>query len=96
MYVPSTMKIISSFDFVFDKSFSSALEYTSQPHSESMAMRPSRMYTPYATSSKGKIGDIIRFAQFEEGNIISETSNNAESGDESLMIQLCHRFLHCY
>ena len=40
-------------------------------------------YTPYATSSKEKTGDIITFAQFEEGNILTETSNDAESGDES-------------
>ena len=55
----------------------------SRPYSEAMAMRPSVIYTPYATSSKGKTGDIIMFAQFEEGNILSETRNNAESGDES-------------
>ena len=40
VYVPSTRKIISSYDVVFGKSFSSALEYTSQPYSEVMAMRP--------------------------------------------------------
>ena len=27
-------------------------------------------------------GDIISFAQFEEGNILSENCNNAESGDK--------------
>ena len=59
VYVPRTRNIISSYDLVFDESFSSALEYTSQPYSEVMAMRPSVMYKPCATSSKGKTGDII-------------------------------------
>ena len=33
VYVPSTIKIILSYDVVFDKSFSIALAYTSQPYS---------------------------------------------------------------
>ena len=32
VYVPSTRKIISSYDVVFDESFSIALAYTSQPY----------------------------------------------------------------
>ena len=40
-------------------------------------------YTPYATSSKEQTGDVITFAQFEEGNLLSETCNDTESGDES-------------
>ena len=68
---------------MFDKSFSSALEYKSQPYSEAMAMRPAVTYTPYVTSSKEQTGDVITFAQFEEGNIWTETRNDAESGDES-------------
>ena len=32
VYIPSTRMIISSYDVVFDESFSSALEYTSQPY----------------------------------------------------------------
>ena len=40
MYVPSTNKIISSYDVVFDESFSSVLAYMSRPYSEAMAMRP--------------------------------------------------------
>ena len=48
-----------------------------------MAMRPDVMYSPYATSSKEKTGDLITFSQFEEGNILTETRNDAESGDES-------------
>ena len=30
-----------------------------------------------------KTDDVITFAQFEEGNILTETRNDAESGDES-------------
>ena len=45
-------------------------------------MRPAVMYKPYATSSKEQTGDILTFAHFEEGNLLSETSDNAESGDE--------------
>ena len=40
-------------------------------------------YTPYTTSSKEKTGDVITFTQFEEGNILTETRNNAENCDES-------------
>ena len=83
MYVPSTRKVILSYDVVFDESFSSALSYTSRPYAEAMAMRPTVTYTPYATSSKEQTGDVITFAQFEEGNLISETRNDTESGDES-------------
>ena len=83
MYVPSTRKVISSYDVVFDESFSSALSYMSQTYSEAMAMRPEVTYTPYATSSKEKTGDVITFAHFEEGDILTETRNDAESGDES-------------
>ena len=46
-------------------------------------MRPTVTYTPYATSSKGQTGDVITFAQFEEGNLITETSNDTESDEES-------------
>ena len=70
-----------------DEIFSSTLAHTSQPYSEAMAMRPAVTYTRYATSSKEQTGDVIMFAQFEEGNIWNETRNktrnNAESGDES-------------
>ena len=83
VYVPSTRKVISSYDVVFDKSFSSALSYRSRPYAESMAMRPEVTYTPYATSSKEQNGDVITFAQVEEGNLLTETRNDAESGDKS-------------
>ena len=48
-----------------------------------MEMHPAVTYTPYATSSKEQTGDVITFAQFEEGNLLTETCNNTESGDES-------------
>ena len=37
----------------------------------------------YETSLKEQTGDVITFAQFEEGNILTETRNDAESSDES-------------
>ena len=83
VYVPSTRKVISSYDVVFDESFSSTLSCTSRPYSEAMAMRPAVTYTPYATSLREQTGDVITFAQFEEGKILTENHNNAESGDES-------------
>ena len=55
VYVPSTRKVISSNDVLFDESFSSALSYTSRPYAESMTIRPTVTYTPYTTSSKEKL-----------------------------------------
>ena len=72
-----TKKIISSYDVVFDESFSSVLAYTSQPYSEAMAMRRAVTYTPYVTSSKEQTGDVITFGKFEEGNILTENRNDA-------------------
>ena len=48
-----------------------------------MAMRPAVTYTLYATSYKEQTSDVITFTQFEEGNLLSETRNDTESGDES-------------
>ena len=48
-----------------------------------MAMNPAVTYSPYATSLREQTGDVITFAQFEEGNILTETRNDAESGEES-------------
>ena len=83
VYVPITRKVISLYDVRFDESFVCALSYTSRPYAEAMAMRLAVTYTPYATSSKEQTGDVIMFAQFEEGNLLSETRNDIESGDES-------------
>ena len=46
-------------------------------------MSPDVLYTPYAIYSKGQNGNIITFAQFEEGNLLCETHDDAESVDES-------------
>ena len=45
-------------------------------------MRPAVTYNPYATSSKEQTGDVITFTQFEEGDLLTETRNNTEGGDE--------------
>ena len=82
VYIPSTRKIISSYYVVFDESFSSTLEYTSQPYAEAMAMRLSVSYITCATCFREKTGNIIIFTHFEEGNWIPETHDNAERGDE--------------
>ena len=55
----------------------------SQPYEKSMAMRLSVSYIPYATYSREQNVDIITLAQFEEGNLLSETRNNMEIGNES-------------
>ena len=83
MYIPSTRMVISSYNVVFDKSFSSALSHSTQPYAEAMDMRPTVMYTSYAMYSKEQTGDVITFSQFEEGNLLTETRNDTESGDES-------------
>ena len=83
MYIPSTRKITSSYYVVFDESFSSALSYTSRPYPEGMAMCLAVTYTLYGTSSKEQTGNVITFTQFEEGNILTETLNDAESGDKA-------------
>ena len=48
-----------------------------------MDMRPAVSYIPCAASPREKTGDTTTFAQFEEGNLLSETRDDAESGDES-------------
>ena len=92
VYIPSTKNIISSYDAVFDERFSSVLAYTSQPYSEAMAMRLSVTYTPCDTSPREETGDIITFTQFEEGGLLSEKHNDAETGykpdDNSIMSPL--------
>ena len=40
-------------------------------------MRPAVTYTPYASSLREQTGDVIMFAQFEEGNILAKTRNDA-------------------
>ena len=82
MYIPSTKKIISSYNFLYE-SFSSALGYTPHPYLEAMAMRLAVTYTPYATYSTEPTCDMIKFAKFEQGDLLFETCDNTESGDES-------------
>ena len=83
MYVHSIRKIISSYDVLFDESFSRALAYTSQPYPYAMTMRLAETYTLYGTSSREQNGNIIMFAQFEEGDILTKTCNDAEISEES-------------
>ena len=47
-----------------------------------MDIQPAVSYTPYATSSKEKTGNIIRFIHFEEGGLSSETHHGKESGNQ--------------
>ena len=39
-------------------------------------------YIPYDKSLRGGNGDIIMFAQFEEGGLLSENRHGTESGNE--------------
>ena len=39
------------------------------------------------TDFEEQSGDVITFAQFEEGNLISETRNDTESGDKQKKLQ---------
>ena len=55
VFIPSTRKIISSYDVVFDENSSSTLEYTSQTYAEAMDTRLAVSYLPCATSSKEKL-----------------------------------------
>ena len=71
VYVPGTRNIISSYYVVFDESFSITLAYTSQLYAEVMSMRSSVSYEPYAKYSREQTGNIITFAQFEEGSLLS-------------------------
>ena len=72
----------------FYEMFFSTLAYKSQPYAEAMTMSPAVSYIPCATSPKEKTVDIIMFVQFEEGGLLSETCEDAESddkiGDESV------------
>ena len=45
-------------------------------------MQPALSYIPYDTSSKEQTGDIITFAQFEEGGFLSESCNGMEIGNK--------------
>ena len=53
------------------------LAYTSQRYSEAIAMRPAVTYTPYETYLKNKTYDLTKLTHFEEGNILTESRNDA-------------------
>ena len=55
----------------------------SHQYSEAMAISHGAMYKPYSTSLREQTGHIIRVAQFEEGDILAKTRNDAERGDKS-------------
>ena len=48
-----------------------------------MAMSPAVSYIPYTTSLTEQTIDTITFTQLEEGNLLSETCDDAENGDKS-------------
>ena len=52
----------------------------SQTYAEAMAMQLAVSYIPYDTSAREQTGDIITFAPFEEGNLLSENCDNTERG----------------
>ena len=45
-------------------------------------MPPAVSYIPYNISSREQTGNMIMFTQFEEGNLLSETCDNTENGNE--------------
>ena len=55
----------------------------SQPYAEAMAMRLAVSYISCATYPRKKTGNIITFTKFEEGDLLSETRDNTERGNES-------------
>ena len=76
--VPITRKIVSSNDIVFDETFSSASTYTPHPYSEEAVTQPAILLIPYDISSHEKTGDIITFAQFEEGDLLENEQKLVE------------------
>ena len=54
-----------------------------QPDAHTSLIHRVVTYTPCATSSRKKTVNKIKFTQFEEENLLSETRNVAEIGDES-------------
>ena len=66
IYVPITRKIVSSHEFIFDRTFYNVLAYMSRPYSEALDMQPEILYIPYGTSYHEQTSNIITFAKFEE------------------------------
>ena len=92
VYIPSTRKIISSYDVVFDEIFSSMLLYSSQSYAEAIDMRPDVSYIPCATSLRGKTGNIIMFAQFKEGGFKMQKAMT-KAVMNLMTIRLCRHYL---
>ena len=69
IYVPSTGKIVSSHDIVFDKTFSSTLAYIERQYLDAVTAEPVVLYILHAASSHEQNVDITTFAQFEQGNL---------------------------
>ena len=67
-YIPSLRETETLCNVLFDKTFASALAFTMKPYHDAMLMRPSVTYTPCITATHKQTGDVIKFAQFEEGN----------------------------
>ena len=80
--VPSTWKIFSSIDVVFDEAFYSALVYTSHPYSKALPMRSEVSYIMYTVLSHEQTRKIITFARFELVNLVYNKRNTEE--DESI------------
>ena len=91
IYVPSTCKIVSSNEVAFDEFVFSALSYTSRTHSEALIMRSEVSDILYAASSHEKTGNIITFAQFEEGNVV-ETNIMQQNMNKFRLQLMSHRY----
>ena len=70
VFIPSTRKIVSSYEIIFDETCSIGLAYTARPYSEALAMRLVVLYITYATSFHEQTGNIIIFGQFKEGYLL--------------------------
>ena len=89
--------MIFLYDVVFDEIISSSLAYTSQPYAEAMAIRPDVSYIPCDTSSREQTGNIIMFAQFEEGiyylKLVKMRKVMTKSVTNLMTVQLFHHYL---
>ena len=72
-YVPSIRNTVTSYDALFDKTFSSALAYSEKPYHDAMSMRPGVSFIPCVTDTREQTGDVITFAQFEEEKVDIDT-----------------------
>ena len=75
IYIPNTRKIVSSHAVVFEEKIYSVLAYTPHPYSDTLSMQPEVLYIPYGTPYYKQTGNIIAFAQFEEGYLLENEQN---------------------